>query len=192
MADHGTVGSYTHGCRCLACTRALRDYRRQRRAEGLDGGSRAETSYDLALPDVGSSDPVYPELDADDIPELEHRERGVRRLPALPVSTSPSHGYRQIPLAVRLAQMPSAHRSPFSWKRSAITTRATGGQQGQQDQQGSRNAQAAVEWDDYARRLSLWHASRGENPDLVTLRQARPSAGSCFTPWARPLVSRSF
>jgi len=158
-AIHGTVSRYNSGCRCQACRDAINALHRAYRAEQKAQAAACEGSAleDLELPDVGSSDPVYPDLDTDN--EIRELTLAVEELRSL----------RLIPLTERLAHPPAQHRAPFSWSRRPVTWK----QRGTARTIRETTKPYIAEIDSYYRRLSLWHAGEGENPDLTALRLGR-------------------
>jgi len=80
--------------------------------------------------------------------------------------------YRLVPTAEQLPMLNryfAQHRAPFSWSRRPVTWK----QRGTARTIRETTKPSIAEIDSYYRRLSLWHAGEGENPDLTALRLGR-------------------
>jgi hypothetical protein len=92
-------------------------------------------------------------------------EHGDFTLPAKPL-----RAYRPIPLAARLANLPTQRRAPFNWSRR-LPTVAKSRETTQAAVARDQKAQA-VAIDDYVRRLSYYLADGGDSPELAAAKRA--------------------
>jgi hypothetical protein len=159
-AIHGTVSRYNSGCRCQACRDAINALHRAYRAEQKAQAAACEGSAleDLELPDVGSSDPVYPDLDTDN--EVNKLAQAIAELPS----------YRPIPLAARLANLPTQRRAPFNWSRR-LPTIAKSREAQQAAVARDQKAQAVAASDQEMYLLKRYLAGLGESPSLIAARR---------------------
>jgi len=162
-AIHGTVSRYNSGCRCQACRDAINALHRAYRAEQKAQAAACEGSAleDLELPDVGSSDPVYPDLDTDnEIRELTLAVEELRSLRLIPLTERLAHPPRPASAFSRPALVPSTRqaRRPMFGARPIARAPAR---------------PTADGWtDELATAYRLYLAGIGPSPSLLALREA--------------------